>query len=486
MSVVGERVFSTHRSTVEATAAGTGAVWLTVAAVVVGAGLAVATYSGREATGLGMLLAAAVLATVVVRPQIGVLLLMTNFLVASYPTPLRGEGLLTINNLLGILLAVLLIAQFAQRPDFWMLRVRQINVYMAIGLIFVISTIIASYQFPDLRATTGRARNPIDQTLPMAQDFLNRFAFVIFIITFLARKRDLKRAIAVMMICLVMVVPSALLGYAGGRAQAGYRAVAAFSAGTNPNRLAFFCVLQIAFWWYLARTQAKTWLRLGGYAIIGSLVFTVFLTASRSGVIGLMLLFYLLARTRGGPRGGRLQLVGLALIAIAVVVTAIPQENLERLRNLNPFATQASVAGSGSTEKRVQTVEVGWKVVRDYPVFGVGLGNFREVVRQVYLDPFWRPPHNSYLWAVTEGGILCLLLYLALFAWTWRDINWLRASPAVPHEMRWIPEALAPGLILLLFFSAFADIWMSPITYMLVAVVIAFKRYVSSRRVVLA
>jgi O-antigen ligase len=319
----------------------------------------------------------------------------------------------------------------------------------------------------------------------MAQDFVTRLAFLVFIISFLARKRDLKRAIAVVMICLVMVVPSALLGYAGGRAQAGYRAVAAFSAGTNPNRLAFLCVLQIAFWWYLIRAQTAAWRRAAGYAVIGGLVFTVFLTASRSGVIGLMIMFYLLARSRGGLRGGRLQLIGLALIAVAVVVTVIPQESLERLRNLNPLGRTTGVVGGGSTEKRVATVEVGWRVFRDYPLFGVGLGNFREVVRQVYLDPFWRPPHNSYLWALTEGGIACLLLYLALFAYTWRDIRWLRESTAVPHDLRWVPEAFAPGLIVLLFFSAFADIWLSPITYMLIGLVIAFKRYVSERRVVL-
>ncbi len=45
---------------------------------------------------------------------------------------------------------------------------------------------------------------------------------------------------------------------------------------------------------------------------------------------------------------------------------------------------------------------------RDYPLFGVGLGNFREVSRQIYGDAFYRPPHNSYLWATSEGGVLVL------------------------------------------------------------------------------
>ena len=122
---------------------------------------------------------------------------------------------------------------------------------------------------------------------------------------------------------------------------------------------------------------------------------------------------------------------------------------------------------------------------QDYPFFGVGLGNFREVARQVYFDTFWRPPHNSYVWSLSEGGIFCLGLYLTLFAVTWNDIRWLQASPAVPTELRWVPAALQPSLVLFLFYSAFADIWLSPITYILLALVIVFRRYVSCRRVVL-
>lgn len=457
--------------------------WWLVGLLAVGASLTVATYANLEASVLGMLIAGVVLAIVVAKPEVGIFLLMTNFLIASYPSPIRGEGLLTINNILGIILSVLLVAQLAQRPDFWFLRLKQVHVFLAIGAVFVLSTVAASYQFPDLRATRGKFR-ALDQTWPMAQDFVTRLAFLVMTVSFLRRKRDLKRAIAVMMLCLVMVVPSALLGYATGRAQAGYRAAAEFSVGTNPNRLAFICLMQIAFWWYFSRTRPPV-VRLMGMGVIASLVYTVFLTASRSGVLGLGILMYLLTRSRGAVRGARLQVIALALIAVGVLVTAIPQENVERLQNLNPFATRkVGGEGSSSTERRVTTVETGWQMFGDYPLFGVGLGNFREVARQVYQDPFWRPPHNSYIWALSEGGISAALLYMMLFAITWRDVRWLQRSPAVPPDLRWVAAALEPSLILVLFYSAFADIWLSPIIYILISVTIVFKRYVSCRRVV--
>jgi O-antigen ligase len=463
-----------------------GAIAGTIALALLGVLLAVATYGGREATIIGIFVALAVLGIVVARPQVGILFLTANFLIASYPSPVRGEGLLTINNILGVILTVLFIAQLAQHPDFSFLRVRQIRVLLAIGLVFILGTIAARYQFPDMRATFGTRLRALDQTFQMSQGFITRFAFLILALHFMQQKRDLKRALTVFMLVLVMVVPSALAGYAAGTGEEGNRAAASFSAATNSNRLAFMCLLQIAFWWYFLQNQPH-WIRLASYGVIGSLVLTVLLSASRSGGLGLMLLIALLARGRGGGRGARLQVVALVLVALGMIATIVPEESFERMQNLNPFATR-KMGGSGSysTERRVATVEAGWRMFNDYPLFGIGVGNFREVARQVYLDPFYRPPHNSFIWSLTEGGIFCFLLYLLLFWITWRDIRWLQNAPAVPDDLRWISLALEPSLILLLFYSLFADIWLGSVTYILLMLVMILKQYVSSRRVVLA
>jgi O-antigen ligase len=465
---------------------GTGTLWWLIGIAGIVAGLVAATYANRELTMLGMLVAVAVLSAVVVKPQTGILLLMANFVVASYPSPLRGEGLLTINNMLGILLSVLLVARLAQQSDLSFLRIRQLHVFVAIGIVFTLSTIAASYEFPDLRQEQGRLLRDLDQTSSMARDLVTRFAFFVLAVNFLNDRRDLKRAIAVTLICLVMVVPSALFGYATGRAQAGYRAAAEFSAATNPNRLAFFCLMQIAFWWYFIRGRATVDRVALGLVVIASLMYTVLLTASRSGILGFGVLLALLTQSRGGMRGGRLRVLAVALVAVCFLVTVVPQENLARLQDLNPFVTKSEGGiASFSTERRVETVEQGWRMFNDHPLFGVGLGNFRPVAKQVYQDKFYRPPHNSYVWSLSEGGIFCLLLYLLLFALTWRDIRWLQASPAVPQDLRWITAALEPAFLLMLFYSAFADIWLSPITYILITLVVVFKRYVSRRRVVI-
>jgi len=466
-------------------AAGGGVLWWLIGLVGLIAGLVAATYSNHELPMLGALVGTALLAAVVAKPQVGILLLMANFVIASYPSPIRGQGLLTINNILGIVLSVLLVAQLAQRPDLSFLRIRQLQVLIAIGIVFAISTIAASYEFPDLRQEKGTLLRDLDQTSAMAQDFVTRFAFFVLALNFLNDKRDLKRAVAVTLVCLLMIVPSALFSYTTGKAQAGYRAAAGFSAATNPNRLAFFCLMQIAFWWYFIRARPTLDRVALGAVVIVSLIYTVFLSASRSGILGFGVLMYLLTKSRGGVRGGRLRVLALGLLAVGLLLTAVPEENLARLQELNPFISKSDRGIAGfSTERRMETVEQGWNMFRDHPFVGIGLGNFRPVSRQVYQDPFFRPPHNSYVWALSEGGIFCLLFYLLLFWLTWRDIRWLQASPAVPPDLRWVTAALEPSFLLLLFYSLFSDIWLSPITYILILLVVVIKRYVSRRRVV--
>lgn len=452
---------------------------------IVGLGMAVAfaTSSGQEATAIALLIAAPILGAVVLRPQVGVLLVMTNYLFASYPTPIRGEGLLTINNVLGVILTVLMVAELAQRPDFWFLATPQFKLYVAIGVVFIAGTIASQYQFPELRATWGKKRM-LDQTAPLAREFVTRLAYLVLACHFLSSRRSIKWAIGVMMGCLILVVPSALYGYLTGRAEAGYRAAAEFSIGTNANRLAFLCLMQAALWWYLAQTQ-RAGLRLVSNGLIGSLILTLFLTASRSGFLGLGVLMFLLTRKRSLVGGGRFRVVALAMVTIGMLLTVVPEENLARLQNLNPFATRRShEIGGYSTERRVATVDLGWQIFTDYPVLGVGLGNFREVARQIYVDPFYRSPHNSFLWSLSEGGVFCFLLFMALFYVTWRDIRWLQEAPALPDELRWFAAGLEPALLLLLFYSFFADMFLSPVTYILVILVMVSRRFVENRHVV--
>ena len=120
-------------------------------------------------------------------------------------------------------------------------------------------------------------------------------------------------------------------------------------------------------------------------------------TGSRSGILGLGILGILL---QTGPRAYRVPATQIGILAAAgvlAVAVMVPAESWQRMIRFNP---EKGEVGASSTTMREETLERAWQMARDYPLFGVGLGNFREVSRQIYKDDFYRPPHNSYLWAM--------------------------------------------------------------------------------------
>jgi O-antigen ligase len=129
---------------------------------------------------------------------------------------------------------------------------------------------------------------------------------------------------------------------------------------------------------------------------------------------------------------------------------------------------------------REETLERAWQIFLDYPVFGIGLGNFREVSRQVYQDKFFRPPHNSYLWAASEGGIFVLMGYVALFWITWRDLRVVTRLAHRDPEIGAAAGAIRVIFLLYAFFSAFADLWLNPITYAMIGLIVVMRRYVEA------
>lgn len=85
------------------------------------------------------------------------------------------------------------------------------------------------------------------------------------------------------------------------------------------------------------------------------------------------------------------------------------------------------VQGGGD---RIYLWQSSMRMIKDYPVFGVGTGNFNQVyVGAGYISPYARErdlisPHNIYLHILTENGIvgfvpfIILIIYMMYYLWT--------------------------------------------------------------------
>jgi len=169
----------------------------------------------------------------------------------------------------------------------------------------------------------------------------------------------------------------------------------------------------------------------------------VLLSMSRAGWLGLMLgttVMFVLALPGGaaefGPEsapirltGVRVAMLGITGLLCAAVMFIGPVARVETAARLNE-----TTSGVGTIAGRIVTWEGGLHLIRDFPLFGVGLGAWPEIFSRYRLPPwgllFADEAHNDYLQLIAETGLVGILLC----GWTvtrvtrtiaagWRSLN---------------------------------------------------------------
>lgn len=138
-------------------------------------------------------------------------------------------------------------------------------------------------------------------------------------------------------------------------------------------------------------------------------------TQSRGGLIAAGVCAVLALVIWRGRRGQIVALIGLAASATAIFFV------------FNPAAWHRIYAANNNGSGRVDVWQVAWRIVRDHPIFGVGIGQFPQVSPRYVLQPGALEyvslvvekhivVHNVYLQLWVETGIIGLLLFLGIIA----------------------------------------------------------------------
>ncbi len=433
-------------------------------------------YLGQEVIITAGWVALAMVGALFLNPVIGILVMTGLYLLSAYPTILQSLGFLTVANLIGFGFVVLLAAHVLSNRDLSFLRVPQVLVLIVIAIVFLIATQHAPLDFPLLRTTRGKALI-LDRTGDLSHDIVTRLAFLLFFLVFVRTRRDIRLVFMTFMFSLYLAVPSALINWLQGNLALGFRAAASVTAGANANKLGMICLMEIACWWFWSLSRPGPIRRVIALGAIAASLLVLFATGSRSGFLGTVVLAGLL---QTGPKQFRLPiryLAGAGVVVALVVVTIIPQSAFDRMINFTGAENRGATA---SNKMRADTIYTGLHMVRDHPWLGIGLGNFREVSRQVYSDQFFRPPHNSYLWAASEGGLFALLLYILLLWITWRDLQVVTRLAHRDPELGYIAAGIRCVYVLFVVFSLFADLWVSPFTYIFVGLIVCMRRHMEN------
>jgi uncharacterized membrane protein len=193
-------------------------------------------------------------------------------------------------------------------------------------------------------------------------------------------------------------------------------------------------------------------------------------TASRAGLAAFLLtvpgMIYVLRRER-------FVLLSGAAIAMALFSVVVTQSDLLQERVI---ALQAVDRKDGSLNVRLDLLEHGLNVLREHPIFGVGLGNVMIYNAELFPVGDVRMFHNSYLYIAVEQGLPGLVLHLVVLAF-WGSLMARAARHGRSQRMRAVGMGTALGLGTWAFASLTGDDLMSyPTAHFCLGVGLALER----------
>jgi putative inorganic carbon (HCO3(-)) transporter len=143
-------------------------------------------------------------------------------------------------------------------------------------------------------------------------------------------------------------------------------------------------------------------------------------------------------------RRGQAAVLGVVLVVLVIYVllvgglTVVPPSILQRFSDFVPFLGVGDVRGVEITDANFAVLErmAHWQSAlamwTDHPWLGVGIGNYEPVYPRYALPLWWSPlghAHNYYLNIAAEAGLLGLVAYLLLWGVALM-VSWLAARRA--------------------------------------------------------
>jgi len=393
-------------------------------------------------------------------PHLGVLIIISMWFLRFSPA-LLGVNYLRIPYLLSAILLIPLALSILRDREIWVWRVPQIKILVTIGILLLASTGWSYYQHP------VRLLPELEQSGEMLQIFLVRLIFLVLFLYFFTTSRKIELFVWLL---LGLIIASALSALYHLTEPGVGRAWAAFGPGTNPTSLPFLCLFGASLLWFYYSHAPAGCRRLLALLCLVPLPTIALASGSRGGILQLVAFAALIIKEQECWSAAKKIRSLLLLGSVSLLfLSIIPATSLLRATSFE--ATQSTGAGE-SLSNRINTVTAAFEMIVSNPVLGIGIGNFRWLHQIAYGSDLY--PHNSYLGALLDGGIICLALYILLFYFTYQMLRELEKSG--PRELVWMSKALRINLILFLIASISDDIWLNDFLYLMVGFAVSMTR----------
>lgn len=305
-------------------------------------------------------------------------------------------------------------------------------------------------------------------------DFGKNVLFILVMISAVNSMGRLRRLMFVQTICVGLV---AIVSVARG-ALLGHRLSGVLNGPYgNPNDFAFTIVLTLPFCLAFAlRSRSGLITRLFWWALIPVMVYSLMLTASRAGLLALLVTMAV-ALWEFGVKGRRFFLILAAIVGLTAIMVAAGTKTWLRFEGtFNPSENYA--ASYGSAEERRQLLNWSIEFTERHPLFGIGLGDFPSY------SGHWKDTHNSYTEMSCEGGLPALMLYLLILFFGFANVRRVKRGVCDHRSDEWlIAVALRAALWGYLIGSFFASVGVHLFPYLLIAYTSALLECTRSHQV---
>jgi len=178
----------------------------------------------------------------------------------------------------------------------------------------------------------------------------------------------------------------------------------------NASELGLGLVVAYPLCYYLFRGASSRLLKVICLVLLVMFIISIIFTGSRGAFVGMVgtLLFLLYKEKK--------LMIGLVMLAILSIPAyyLVSDRYVERIESIGEYEADESVG------VRFQLWRAAVDMVIDYPVFGVGTGNFANAYGGTYREKdsaslYWSP-HNVFIQIITELGLVGFTIYILFIA----------------------------------------------------------------------
>lgn len=232
--------------------------------------------------------------------------------------------------------------------------------------------------------------------------------------------------------------------------------------GADPNTIANTLVIGIPFIYFLLRHYKSMAIRTLFIGLMFLSVWTIILTGSRGGMLGVIVVVMLLALST------RFKVVTtfIAIMLLGIFIVIMPDQYKERFTSIFSMYESDQTGAAESAQGRVDGLVKGFVFLSQRPLFGVGIGNFKWQNRVQYGK--WLDSHNLLGKLVGELGLVGLICFGFLI---YTMVSSIQMIKYIYHRFKWkndfnwyIIEATTYSLIIMAYqglisHNLFRDNW---------------------------